>query len=503
MKERSVWHGVSPLLALAVLVAGCGAPGRGRARERRGQRDCGEGRRRRRPAPSRSRSGTRRSAAARRSQIEAAQRGVPGQVPERDDQAGREVVHRPQHDAQARGVRATEGARRRAGQPGPPGDGRARQGRPAASARRLRRGLRLGRPLRRRCCWTSTASPRDGEKFGAGDLYGALADGRDRRRLLQQGQGPAAARRRSPSSRSMLRPGQGRAARCRSRSATSTSGPASTSSRRSRTSSRRASRCATSCSRATAPRSPRPENEEAATKLQDWAEKGYFTKDFNGIGYDPAWQQFAKGDGPFLIAGTWLTADLADAMGDNVGFILTPAEERARPVVARRREPAVGDHREVREPRRRGGLHRLPHRRRTPRGACPAPDNLPAMNGRRAAARRGLARTSSTAWTDAQRRRRPHPVPRLRDADVLRRLSPPASSSCWRAGVSRASDVRQRAVAGRTSQKFTGGAGTSRPPGEPRRVALPVPAARARGLRAFVLRRWRTRRGSRCSSGTA
>ena len=34
-----------------------------------------------------------------------------------------------------------------------------------------------------------------------------------------------------------------------------------------------------------------PENEEAAAKIQYWAEKGYFTPDFNGTGYDPAWQQ--------------------------------------------------------------------------------------------------------------------------------------------------------------------------------------------------------------------
>jgi len=70
-----------------------------------------------------------------------------------------------------------------------------------------------------------------------------------------------------------------------------------------------------------------PENEQAATKLQEWAKKGYFTPDFNGTGYDPAWQQFAKGKGPFLIAGTWLTADLADNMGDKVGFMLMPPKE--------------------------------------------------------------------------------------------------------------------------------------------------------------------------------
>jgi raffinose/stachyose/melibiose transport system substrate-binding protein len=75
-----------------------------------------------------------------------------------------------------------------------------------------------------------------------------------------------------------------------------------------------------------------PENEEAAKKLQEWAEKGYFTKNFNGVGYDPAYQQFAKGAGPFLIAGTWLLRDLTDAMGDKLGFMLVPgAEEGASP----------------------------------------------------------------------------------------------------------------------------------------------------------------------------
>jgi raffinose/stachyose/melibiose transport system substrate-binding protein len=76
-----------------------------------------------------------------------------------------------------------------------------------------------------------------------------------------------------------------------------------------------------------------PENEQAATKLQDWAKKGYFTPNFNGTGYDPAWQQFAKGKGPFLIAGTWLTSDLADNMGDKVGFMLMPrGDAEAGPV---------------------------------------------------------------------------------------------------------------------------------------------------------------------------
>ena len=70
-----------------------------------------------------------------------------------------------------------------------------------------------------------------------------------------------------------------------------------------------------------------PENEQAAAKLQEWAEAGYFTKNFNGVGYDPAYQQFAEGAGPFLIAGTWLQRDLTDLMGDRLGFMLVPGQE--------------------------------------------------------------------------------------------------------------------------------------------------------------------------------
>ena len=76
-----------------------------------------------------------------------------------------------------------------------------------------------------------------------------------------------------------------------------------------------------------------PEFLEAAKKLREWADDGYFTPDFNGTGYDPAWQRFAQGKGRYLIAGTWLVADLADRMGGNVGFMLMPGiDEGADPV---------------------------------------------------------------------------------------------------------------------------------------------------------------------------
>jgi raffinose/stachyose/melibiose transport system substrate-binding protein len=76
-----------------------------------------------------------------------------------------------------------------------------------------------------------------------------------------------------------------------------------------------------------------PEFRAAAEKIQGWAEDGYFTPDFNGTGYDPAWQQFAKGKGRYLIAGTWLVADIGEQMGQDAGFMLMPgADEGADPV---------------------------------------------------------------------------------------------------------------------------------------------------------------------------
>jgi len=77
-----------------------------------------------------------------------------------------------------------------------------------------------------------------------------------------------------------------------------------------------------------------PDFTKAATQIQGWAKDGYFTPNFNGVGYDPAWQQFAKGKGRFLIAGTWVTADLAKQMGDKVGFMVMPGQSASAAPVA-------------------------------------------------------------------------------------------------------------------------------------------------------------------------
>ena len=67
-----------------------------------------------------------------------------------------------------------------------------------------------------------------------------------------------------------------------------------------------------------------PQVASSVARMQDWVKKGYFEKDVNGISYDDAWKGFAKGDGVFLISGTWLNADLQDQMGEKAGFFLAP-----------------------------------------------------------------------------------------------------------------------------------------------------------------------------------
>ncbi|MBC7591534.1 MAG: extracellular solute-binding protein [Salinibacterium sp.] len=63
-------------------------------------------------------------------------------------------------------------------------------------------------------------------------------------------------------------------------------------------------------------------NVEAASTLQGWVDNGYFNSGANGTDYDAAWQALAAGDGVFLIGGSWLAADLAGGMGDDLGFFV-------------------------------------------------------------------------------------------------------------------------------------------------------------------------------------
>ncbi|MFI0449983.1 extracellular solute-binding protein [Actinomadura sp. 6N118] len=65
-------------------------------------------------------------------------------------------------------------------------------------------------------------------------------------------------------------------------------------------------------------------NVQAAQKLADWAKQGYLNKDANAIKWDDTPLNFAKGQGVFMVGGTWWAADLKDKLGDKVGFMLPP-----------------------------------------------------------------------------------------------------------------------------------------------------------------------------------
>ena len=171
----------------------------------------------------------------------------------------------------------------------------------------------------------------DGATFGEGNLYGLPQVGELVGRLLQQGQardlGPRGAR-----DHRRLRGGAGGRRRtpasCRSSSATSTAGRASTTSASCRTSS-----------------SPRDDirNLGFGREGASWTseENVQAARDLQRVGRTPAtspptstaWATTRPGrtspraTGVFLVAGTWLQADLDDAMGEDVGFFLPPVGE--------------------------------------------------------------------------------------------------------------------------------------------------------------------------------
>lgn len=67
----------------------------------------------------------------------------------------------------------------------------------------------------------------------------------------------------------------------------------------------------------------RDENAQAAEILQEWADRGYFTQNFSGIGYDDSLAQFAAGKGAMMVTGSWIAGELDP---DRFGFFLTPGQ---------------------------------------------------------------------------------------------------------------------------------------------------------------------------------
>ena len=231
-----------------------------------------------------------------------------------------------------------------------------------------------------------------------------------------------------------------------------------------------------------------PEFTAGATKINDWVKKGYFNKNFNGTDYDPAWKAFAKGKSPYLIAGTWVTADLAEQMGDNVGFMLMPGKDPDAPVSLGGESLPFTITSSAKNPDVAAAYIDF----LTDANAAKVlvdTDNLPAMKGAPAPAG-GLSRRRGQRVAEAQRGRRRDPVPGLHDADVLRRhrrRDPGAAgrqAGPGRVHQGRAGGVRQ---VGGVPLRILRGSPDDRPPGEPRLVGylylLPAFAVFA----AFVL----------------
>jgi raffinose/stachyose/melibiose transport system substrate-binding protein len=76
-----------------------------------------------------------------------------------------------------------------------------------------------------------------------------------------------------------------------------------------------------------------PGNLRAAATLQEWAQKGYFTPGFGGEAYQTAVNDFAKGEGLFMITGNWIVADLG-ADNTDYGFFPMPPLEGGDPPVS-------------------------------------------------------------------------------------------------------------------------------------------------------------------------
>lgn len=70
-----------------------------------------------------------------------------------------------------------------------------------------------------------------------------------------------------------------------------------------------------------------PENQRAAEILLNWANSGYFTEGYAGIGYDDSNLLFKAGNGAMTITGSWLAGELVTNTDQQFGFFLLPPFE--------------------------------------------------------------------------------------------------------------------------------------------------------------------------------
>lgn len=66
---------------------------------------------------------------------------------------------------------------------------------------------------------------------------------------------------------------------------------------------------------------------KAAQKIKDWQDAGYFSKDALALDGSTALSRFGNGEALFFPSGSWYTASINDALGDNAGWIAYPGEK--------------------------------------------------------------------------------------------------------------------------------------------------------------------------------
>lgn len=73
---------------------------------------------------------------------------------------------------------------------------------------------------------------------------------------------------------------------------------------------------------------------DAATKLQDWVDRGFLLEGFDGIGADDAAALFEAGTGAMLMQGSWQAGSISQNLGSEAaGFFLIPPQQEGGSVL--------------------------------------------------------------------------------------------------------------------------------------------------------------------------
>lgn len=72
---------------------------------------------------------------------------------------------------------------------------------------------------------------------------------------------------------------------------------------------------------------------DAATKLVEWKDNGFFMEGFEGVNGDDAIPLFTSGMSAMLMQGSWAAGAVAEGLGDDAGFFLIPAHEDGESVL--------------------------------------------------------------------------------------------------------------------------------------------------------------------------